>query len=430
MRDTLVIRILAPTAGALVALTLISLVVHAILLRRAADDGLREIALHRLELAVAEIAARSAGGEKQPLSIADGLVTWDRQAKALNGTAIAEPERAHFVGLGSKVRSVLVAIQAPQLGHPAVRTVVVSAQFPDGTWVNVREQAISLLSADDLAFRITIGGAGILLLVALAAAARAIASPLVRLQSALRGLPAEGAVVLPVIKGPREVKELRDALCASMRRAQELLEQRSLALGALSHDIITPISRLKFRTYDIADEDLRDRMLRDLGEMEEMVQDVLAYLRGVDGGGEAPVRLSVASLTQVVIDEFAEAGIVIEERVLTDATVIAPPVAVKRAIRNLVGNAVKYGTDPWVEVQANQTQVEIRVGDSGIGMTPADIARAFEPFFRGNRARSRGEGSGLGLSTARAIARAHGGDVTLQSVAEQGTTATLRLPLA
>lgn len=429
--DTLAIRILAPGAAALIVLLAVSLAVHAALLGRAAERGMAEIALHRLSKVIDAIASTTdRAGLAIALSAPDLQIAWTDTPIIARPTNALPNDYAHYGLSESMVRAVRVVPISTDAAHGEVGLALVSVQLTDGTWVNSRVLGVSLLSADDLAFRITVVGAALLLLLAAAIAARAVASPLVQLRNAVRDVPPGGPVTLPLIRGPLEVRELAQVLAASTRRAHDLLRQRSLALGALSHDIITPIARLKLRADDVNDPGLRAQILADLGEMEEMVNDVLAYLRGGDGGGEALVLLSVAAMVQVIIDEFAETGVVVVERHLDDVTVQARPVALKRAIRNLISNAVRYGCDPWVEVSATVGHVDIRVGDNGPRLSAEDLARAFEPFYRGDRARSRGEGSGLGLPTARVIAEAHGGRLSLVSAPGEGTIATLRLPLS
>lgn len=427
--DTLAVRILAPGAAALVVLLAVSMGVHAILLQRATERGTAEIALHRLAPALASIASTSNGRPElaAALSAPDLKITWGIAPVVSQSSWWFVLDEKHSTQLNEIIHEIRIAPGEFDAAHGLLSAATISAQIADGSWVNAQVLAVSLLSADDTAFRIAVGGVAIVLLLGATLAARAVAAPLVELRNAVRSMSSEGEITLPPARGPREVRELAEALETSTRRARDLLRQRSLALGALSHDIMSPLARLKLRVDDLSDP-LRQRILLDLAEMEEMVSDVLAYLRGGDGGGEPVILLSVAATVQVVVDEFADAGAAVVERRLDDVSILARPVALKRAIRNLVENAVKYGLDPWIEVTASRNHVVVRVGDKGSGLQPEDLARAFEPFFRGNRARSRGEGSGLGLSTARAIAEAHGGTLTLTSIPGKGSEAVLRLP--
>ncbi|WP_149536656.1 sensor histidine kinase [Siccirubricoccus phaeus] len=431
--DTLAARILAPGAAALVLLLVASLVMHAALLRRAAEHGAAEVAAHRIAGAVEAIAGAAPSDRPslaRALSGPDVEVAWGAGPELPRERARAAPDLAHVGRLAEVARELRAAPGVPDAAHGALREAIVSVRLADGSWVNARVLAVSLIAADDAAFRVAVGAIAFALLLCVAFASRVAAAPLSRLARAVRGLPPDSDAPLPPVGGPREVREVAEALDGAMRRVRDLLRQRSLALGALSHDLMSPLARLKLRVDELPDAALRRRLLRDLAEMEGMVGDVLAYLRGGDGGGEPVVPVSVAALVQVVVDEFAESGAAVEERRLDDAMVPARPVALKRAVRNLVENALKYGSEPWVEVLATGTDVEVRVGDRGPGLQPGDLARAFEPFFRGDRARAAGGGSGLGLPTARAIAEAHGGTLDLARVPGQGTVAALRLPRA
>ena len=427
--DSLASRILAIGAAALTILLTASLALHADLMRRAAERGAAEVAVHRLAGAVGAIADAAPADRTalaQALSGPELELAWGDAPLVSPGRGT--PDLAHAGRLGEVARELRATSGEIDAAHGALRGALVSARLADNSWVNARILAVSLLEADDTAFRAAIVVIALALLLGAAIASRVVAAPLVRLAGFVRGLPPGGDARLPAIGGPWEVREVAEALEGAMRQTRDLLDQRSLALGALSHDLMSPLARLKLRVHELPEAELQRRLLRDLAEMEGMVGDVLAYLRGGDGGGEPTVPISVTAMVQVVVDEFAEGGDAVEERHLDEAVVLARPVALKRAVRNLVENALKYGRDPWVEVQTTEAAVEVRVGDRGSGMPPGDLARAFEPFFRGDQARAAGGGSGLGLPTARAIAEVHGGMLGLACIPGQGTVATLRLP--
>lgn len=429
--DTLLIRILVPGMAALVVLLVVSLSVHATLLRQAAGRGAAEVAVHRIAEPVEAIAATSIL-ERPRLAVAlsapDLTISWAPISELSMQSVSTLPNLAHFGRLAEVTREIRVAPGMTDAEHGALRSVPVSVRLLDGTWVNARVLAVSLITADDAAFRVTVGAVAVALLFCVAFASRIAATPLSRLARAVRHLPPEGDAPRIHSDGPQEVREVADALDGALRKVRDLLRQRSLALGALSHDLMSPLARLKLRADEMSDLTLRKVVLRDLAEMEDMVSDVLAYLRGGDGGGEPSVSVSITDLVQVVTDEFAETGIAVEERRLDEAIVTARPVALKRVIRNLIENAVKYGCNPWVEVLSSGSEVYICVGDSGPGVPQADLDRIFEPFFRGDRARASGGGSGLGLPTARAIAEAHAGSLTIANGLGGGAIARLRLP--
>ena len=268
---------------------------------------------------------------------------------------------------------------------------------------------------------------GLVLLVAVGWTARSLSAPVTGLAAAVSNLDPERDGQPVPERGPREVRALAAALNAMVARTRDAFRQRTLAIGALSHDLMSPIARLKLRADTLAEAD-GEPIRRDIAEMEAMVNDVLAYLRG-GREGERAEQVSVAALVRTVVSESLEAGQTVEERGLDpDAEVEGRPVAIKRAITNLVGNALRHGSDPWVEVTTEPAAVIIRVGDRGPGIPAEDLPRVTEPFFRGDRARTAGGGSGLGLATASAVAEDHGGALKIWSEPGRGTLVTLRLP--
>jgi signal transduction histidine kinase len=429
--DRLSTRILAPGAAAVLVLLGVSLFLHGFILSRAAERGASEVAAYRVLPALQTIAS-APKDERTALSMTlsgpDIQFNWSLEPSSSSGSPISGGIMDQPVFKNS-ILELRAALELPKEGLGPVQDVVLDMMLPDQSWLSVRVQAVSLLYADDLAFRIACVAVAAMLILLAAHASRVLARPLAELAKRARLLPADGVLQVDDIGGPMEVREVSEALQLATGRTAELLRQRSLALGALSHDLMSPLTRLRLRADDIADPALRQRILHDLSEMIDMVSDVLAYLRGKDGGGEPASIVSISSLVQVIIDEFAEEGKVIAERVMDHAPVRAQPVALKRAIRNVLGNATKYGIEPWVAVECREETVHIWVGDQGDGLAPEDIERVFEPFFRADTARAAGEGSGLGLPTARAIVEAQGGRLALTSKQGVGTEVEIRLPL-
>lgn len=424
-------RVLVTCAAVLAALLAASLYLHDALLARAAQRGTAEIVAARLVSVVEALAAASPADRPavaRALSAPDLDVHWGADPDAHPEDAAAGrfdlPRTDRLAEETTEVHATSGGVDAER---GELRWVGISARLRDGSWVDARLATVSLLAASDAAFHAAIGAVAAALLVLAGFAARAISSPLATLARAVDRLEPGGDAALPPVGGPGEVRRVAEALDAMAGRVRDVLRQRSMALAALSHDLMSPIARLKLRSDELPDEAGRRAFLRDLSEMEAMVADALAFLRGShDAEPSAPV--SVLALVLVVVDEFAEAGHRIEERRLDDATVQARPVALKRAVRNLLANALKHAREPWVEIEARGAAVFIRVGDRGPGLPPAERERVFEPFFRGDRARAAGGGSGLGLPTARAITEAHGGSLDLGEAPGGGTVATLRLP--
>lgn len=408
--------------------------VHDILLRRAAERATGELLSQRLATlidVVAVVPATDRGRVAAAVSGETASVRWQPEpfgtAWRPDGNELPDIER-RTAALATVASGIQVRAGQADGGHDHLRDVNAVARLPDGSWVWVGIPRFRAISADQGTMHAYAAVIGLVLLLAVGFAARSVSRPLTVLAGEVGRLdPERDAPPLPV-SGPREVRQLAEALNAMATRTRDAFRQRTLALGALSHDLMSPIARLRLRAEELPEED-RAPIQRDLAEMETMVSDVLAYLRG--GRDGEPVRpLAVAALVRTVIAEFTDAGAAVEERHLDEAVVVeGRRVAIKRAVTNVLGNAVRHAARPWVEVAAERHAVVIRVGDSGPGIPAEDLPRVTDPFFRGDRARTAGGGSGLGLATARAIVEGHGGNLTVASQVGRGTLVTLRFPM-
>ncbi|HYZ62125.1 MAG TPA: ATP-binding protein [Acetobacteraceae bacterium] len=233
-------------------------------------------------------------------------------------------------------------------------------------------------------------------------------------------------------RGPAEVAASGIAFNTMAARIRRFVADRTFLLTAIGHDLRTPITRLKLRAEWMDDEEQRRKMLADLDELEAMVAATLAFGRDV-AGSEPAVPLDLAALVRTVLDEAADARPSQADRLSyagpEHLTVQARPVALKRAIANLVGNALAYGGQARVALEKRPGLVEVQVEDTGPGIPPDELERVFEPFRRLEASRNRETGgTGLGLPITRNILRAHGGDVTLANKADGGVRATVTLP--
>jgi signal transduction histidine kinase len=214
-------------------------------------------------------------------------------------------------------------------------------------------------------------------------------------------------------------------------RIRRFVDDRTAMLAAIGHDLRTPITRMRLRAEFVEDEGLRAKMLADLAEMEAMVAATLAFARD-DAAAETAVPLDLAALVRTVADEANDlaGGEVVTVAGPSHLTLRARPVALKRALANLVGNAVAYAGSCRVTLgQPEAGTVRITIEDDGPGIPEAELERVFQPFHRVERSRSRETGgAGLGLPIARTILRGHGGDVTLANRRGGGLVATVTLP--
>jgi len=231
-------------------------------------------------------------------------------------------------------------------------------------------------------------------------------------------------------RGSRELRKATRAFNRMQERIRRLVEDRTRMLAAISHDLRTALTRLRLRVDDIADPGQRAKALADLKEMETMLSATLSFAR--DDDAEEPRQpVDLASLAQSLCDDLADAG----QKVVYDGPdrLVRPcrPVALRRALANLIDNAVRYGGGAEVTLGETGGGVAFEVADRGPGIPEAERERVFAPFVRLEESRSRDTGgTGLGLSVARTILRGHGGDVTLRDRPGGGLIARAILPAA
>ncbi len=226
--------------------------------------------------------------------------------------------------------------------------------------------------------------------------------------------------------GPVELQRAAGALNSMQARLQRHLEDRTAMIGAISHDLRTPLARLKFRLERVAP-DARAPMLADINQMEAMLTSVLTFIRDASEPGTRE-RVDLRSIVECVVDDAALLGADASLEPGETLLVEVDPGAIQRVLTNLVDNAVKYGGEARVSLRRVGEEAVAQVADAGPGLSPVELARVFEPFYRSGPARTLdGDGVGLGLSIARSIARAHGGEVELYP-AVTGLLAELRLP--
>jgi len=230
-------------------------------------------------------------------------------------------------------------------------------------------------------------------------------------------------------RGPEEVRTLVRAFNRMHERLERLLRDRAQVLAAIGHDLKTPLTGLRLRAEFVEDEDTRNRILAAVEEIRATVEAALAFLRAEHA--DEPVRpVDVGALVASVVDDLAERGDPAEATVPAEPVVVPMRAgAVRRALRNLVENAIRYGHRARVRIESEAGEVRIHVDDDGPGIPEARMEAVFEPFVRLETSRSRTTGgSGLGLAIARTVARAHGGDVRLANRPGGGLRATLILP--
>ena len=230
--------------------------------------------------------------------------------------------------------------------------------------------------------------------------------------------------------GATEVRRAATAFLRMRERIERQIRQRTEMLAGVSHDLRTPLTRMKLELALIAklDPDLSANMAADVAEMEQMVEAYLAFARGE--GEETPVSLDFGALVAEAADEARRQGADVALETGGQLALIARPRAVKRAITNLVDNARRYGNQIRLRAYRGNGAVELVIDDDGPGIPPERYEEVFKPFARLDTSRNpETGGSGLGLSIALDIARGHGGDISLERSPLGGLRARLRLPV-
>jgi two-component system OmpR family sensor kinase len=230
------------------------------------------------------------------------------------------------------------------------------------------------------------------------------------------------------VRGPAEIRQAAEALNDMQDRLRHYLVERNAIVGAIAHDLRTPLSRLKFRLA-AAPEELRAKAEAEIDEMEELIAASLQFAEA-EARAEVRDRLDLGSLVEGIVDDFADLGRPVRLDGVDHAIVRGDPLVLKRMTTNLVNNAVSYGGCAVVRVHKSGNAAIIDIDDEGPGLDTASLPRVFEPFFRVERSRNRSTGGiGLGLAIVRAAATAHGGSVMLRNRSEGGLRATVSLPL-
>jgi two-component system OmpR family sensor kinase len=257
--------------------------------------------------------------------------------------------------------------------------------------------------------------------------ARRLAQPITAFADAAERLGKDPRTPPLNISGSGEVVAAATAFNNMQERLRRYVEDRTAMVGAIAHDLRTPLTRLKFR-IEATPDDVRPKLAADIDQMEAMISATLGFVRDTSRPAER-TRLELSSLLESVMDEAAETGGDTTVERVEKVIVEGDPVGLKRMVSNLVDNALKYGGAARGSVYAEDGMAIIEIDDDGPGVPAGEVERVFEPFYRGEPSRNRETGGiGLGLAVVRSLARAHGGDVTLHNRPGGGLRACVRLP--
>jgi signal transduction histidine kinase len=269
----------------------------------------------------------------------------------------------------------------------------------------------------------------IVMSIALFAVARSITRPLSELARAADSVGRDLRQPKIAERGAREIRNAARAFNTMHDRLQRYLDSRSRVLAAMSHDLKTPLTRLRLQVEMLDDSAAQGRLGKQLDEMESMVHGALALFRGLDDN-EAFTPLDFNEMLTTLQSEFAEMSAAVTVEGHATRPVLGKPQALRRCLTNLIQNAVKFGSQATVVVEDGAALV-VRVRDEGPGIPQDQLERVFEPFYRLESSRNRATGgSGLGLSIARDVIQAHGGSLVLRNLPVRGLEAIVTLPRA
>jgi len=310
------------------------------------------------------------------------------------------------------------------LSRPAIQA---SVQLDDGSWVNggmeqIAKTGWSLHNVLSALIMIT----GIAVFAALAI--RWIGRPLTTFAKAAGRLGRDvNAPPLPLV-GPMEVRTSAAAFNEMQTRIRRFVEERTQMLAAISHDLRSPITRLRLRTEMLPEGEVRTRTLADLDEMLAMVVSTLAFAKG-DMHSEPVQTIDLAATIESICDNATDMGLAAEYIWTRRLVCHCRPLALKRALVNLIENAARYGSKAVVSASQSGSDLCVVIEDEGPGIPEDSMEKVFTPFYRIEQSRSRTTGGmGLGMTVSRDIIRSHGGDITLHNKPEGGLRIVVTLP--
>ncbi|HTU66686.1 MAG TPA: ATP-binding protein [Steroidobacteraceae bacterium] len=258
--------------------------------------------------------------------------------------------------------------------------------------------------------------------------ARALAAPIQRFSQAAKRLGTDPHAPSLERAGPTEMLAAIDSFNAMQGRVTRLLQERSHMIGAIAHDLRTPLMRLSFR-LDSLDSPLREKVEADINEMKLMISAALDFLRDQAAGG-ARQRLDLRLLVESVVDDQADVGHDVSLAGGQPILLEGDPLSLRRMVVNLVENAIKYGERARLRLKVDGPTCTLEIDDDGPGIPESLQQRVFEPFFRTEASRNRDTGGiGLGLTTVRSVALDHGGHIELRNRKEGGLRVTVQLPM-
>jgi signal transduction histidine kinase len=298
----------------------------------------------------------------------------------------------------------------------------------DGAWLIATSREFSVrVRRPWLVLALNLAGIAIAIVLVSVIAARRVIRPLEHLAAAARRVGFNRSVETVTERGPEELREIVRAFNEMQARLKAFVDDRTQMVAAMSHDMRTPLARLRLRSEYLSNREQQRKMLEDLSEMEAIVEMTLSYATQ-DAYRETQQPVDLAALVQGICEAMTDAARVASYEGPNHLVCICQPLALRRALANLAENACKHGGCARVTLTDNERVAIVTIRDDGPGIPEGEFEKVFAPFYRLERSRNRGTGgTGLGLTLARGIVRAHGGRIALAN-GGPGLIVTVTLP--
>jgi signal transduction histidine kinase len=313
-------------------------------------------------------------------------------------------------------------------GLGGFRSLQVAMPLPDGQWLSFATSVPDTGPAFSRQFLVSMAVMAIIILGVTIWVVRRVTTPLASLAVAAERLGRD--VTAPPLPetGTIETRQASRAFNDMQVRLRNLVDNRTRLLAAISHDLRTPLTLLRLRAENVKDQQEQDKMLATIAEMNSMLEATLHFARD-ETMTEPRQPTDLSSLLQSITDDMRDAGLPVTMKPAPPLVYECRPTALKRAVTNLIDNAVKYGKTAHAAINATTTTIEITIDDEGPGMAESEFKRVLEPFYRVEESRSRETGGvGLGLAIALSAVQAHGGQLTLSNRPAGGLHAVVELP--
>ena len=312
-------------------------------------------------------------------------------------------------------------------GLGGFRDLQVAVPLPDGQWLSFATALPESGSAFSRQFLLSMAIMAIVIFAVSFWAVRRVTAPLAAVSAAAERFGNDlNAQPMPET-GTIETRQASRAFNTMQSRLRSLIDNRTRMLAAISHDLRTPLTLLRLRAENVENPQERDKMLASIAEMDSMIGETLQFARD-EANTETRRPTDVAALVQSIVDDMADAGMPVKMEPAEPIVYDCRPDALKRAIRNLLDNAVKYGKAANVAIQSTPKKINIIIDDEGNGIPEDELSRVFDPFYRVEESRNRETGGvGLGLAITQSIVQAHHGEIILSNRPTGGLRAQLEL---